>query len=95
MGLLETLGHLKNPRSSPFGHSSPNSARAAYSAILSLCIYALSYIVVIIMYVFWPNILSKKEISAALLDIILRLKRMHFTQGELTQKEKTNKVLFF
>ena len=45
--------------------------------ITSAPIYELSDII-IFMYVCWPNVLSKKEISTVLFDIILRLKRMHF-----------------
>ena len=104
MGLLETLGHLKNPPSSPFGHSPPYPARAAYSAILSLSIgryvyliisvpiFALPYIL-IIMYVYWLNIPSKKTIYAALLDIILHLIRMHFDIRQTNSKGKTKKKL--
>ena len=38
MAFLETLSHLKNPCLPPFGHSPPQSAKTAYSAILSLSI---------------------------------------------------------
>ena len=84
MGLSETLGQLKNPCSSPFGHSPPDSARAAYSAILSqsfmfnysMPIYVLSYIIII--HIYGPTVLSNMEISAVLISI-LGLKRMDFT----------------
>ena len=82
----------------------PVPARAAYSAILSLSIgmyvyliisvpiFALPYIL-IIMYVYWLNIPSKKEIYAALLDIILHLIRMHFDIRQTNSKGKTKKKL--
>ena len=99
MGLLESLGHLKNPYSSPFGHSPPHSARAAYSAILSLYIsmyielFLYLYMHCPIMYVcVLAEYSIKEEDFRCAFPIILRLKRMHFTKSKTNAREKQIKV---
>ena len=98
-GIIENPGSPQKPPFFPFRTQFTTPSKGCLFSnlvpvylIIYVPIYALSFIIVIIMYVCWLNILSKKEISAALLDIILHLKRMHFTSGKLSRKEKNRQI---
>ena len=88
MGFLETLGHLKNPSSPPFGPVHRALLGLPYNNIVPvnryvhlifLCLYMHYPIIPIIMYTYWLIIPSKKENFCCAFDINLPLKRMHFT----------------
>ena len=106
MGLLETLGHLKNPHSSPYGpvHRAlqglpivqycPCQSVCTVHWIIPLLIYALSYNNYNYVYVLAEYSIKEEDICYSF-NIILRVKRICFYKANQFQRKKQTKLKLF